>query len=181
MISLEMLGCEALPLEGMYQPRRHDVLTPQSSPEESHGVRRGSESAVHRVDDEDGVGVRSTAISRRNMLLDQPAFGLPSHIPEILYCKCRRREPSAERVGTISGAVEIIHPRTPSRAFYPLPRIRIASNFSRARRILFLRKYSADVMPAMSDRETCRLAVCNVTRAAIKCILSRTNDKLYKL
>lgn len=85
MISLEMLGCEALPLEGMYQSRRHDVLTPQSSPESRNVHQEGS--STDRID---SVG---STISHGDMHpLDQPAIelGLPPHIPEILYCKCRR-------------------------------------------------------------------------------------------
>jgi len=83
---LELLGCEALPLEGMYRSQRHDVLTPQSSPE-SRSVRQEQRS---------NAGSVGSAISQGDMYpLDQPTFELdhlPLHIPTILHCKCRTNE-----------------------------------------------------------------------------------------
>jgi len=81
---LELLGYDALPLEGMYHSQRHDVLTPQSSPE-SRSVRQEQRSSAGSV---------GSAISQSDMYpLDQPTFELdhlPLHIPTILHCKCRR-------------------------------------------------------------------------------------------
>lgn len=81
---LELLGYDALPLEGMYHSQRHDVLTPQSSPE-SRSVRQEQRSSSGSV---------GSAISQSDMYpLDQPTFELdhlPLHIPTILHCKCRR-------------------------------------------------------------------------------------------
>lgn len=78
---LELLGCDALPLEGMYRSQRHDVLTPQSSPE-SRSVRQEQRSSA------DSIG---SAISQDMYPLDQPTFELDHlHIPTILHCKCRR-------------------------------------------------------------------------------------------
>lgn len=81
---LELLGCDDLSLEGMYRSQRHDVLTPQSSPE-SRGVRQEQRSSA------DSIG---SAISQGDMYpLDQPTFELdhlPLHIPTILHCKCRK-------------------------------------------------------------------------------------------
>lgn len=85
MISLEMLGREALPLEGMYRRARQDVLTPPHDSPESQNVRRngsnaGSAGNIASFDDAPHNGMHP---------LDQPAteLGLPAHIPEILYCK----------------------------------------------------------------------------------------------
>ncbi|XP_029673622.1 LIM/homeobox protein Lhx3 [Formica exsecta] len=81
-IRLELLGCEALPLEGMYRSQRHDVLTPQSSPE-SRNVRQEQRNGADRLD---SVG---STISHGGMYpLDQPAIELdhlPLHIPAILH------------------------------------------------------------------------------------------------
>lgn len=86
-IRLELLGCEALPLEGMYRSQRHDVLTPQSSPE-SRNVRQEQRNGADRLN-----SVAST-ISHGGMYpLDQPAIELdhlPLHIPAILHRKCRQ-------------------------------------------------------------------------------------------
>ncbi|CAD1478658.1 unnamed protein product, partial [Heterotrigona itama] len=80
MISLEMLGREALPLEGMYRRARQDVLTPpRDSPESQNSRRNGSNAG--NVASFDGA-------PRREMHpLDQPAveLGLPPNLPEILY------------------------------------------------------------------------------------------------
>lgn len=85
MISLEMLGREASPLEGMYRRARQDVLTPPRDSPESQNVRRNGSSAgnVANVASFDGA-------SHHEMHpLDQPAveLDLPANLPEILYCK----------------------------------------------------------------------------------------------
>lgn len=83
---LELLGCETISLEGMYRSQRHDVLTPQSSPE-SRSVHQEQRS--------------STDSSQSDMYpLDQPTFDLdhlPLHIPTILHCKCRMTDNVAPR------------------------------------------------------------------------------------
>lgn len=83
-IRLELLGCEALPLEGMYRSQRHNVLTPQSSPE-SRNVRQEQRNGS----DLDSVG---STISHGMYPLDQPAIDLDRlrHLPAILHRKCRR-------------------------------------------------------------------------------------------
>lgn len=87
MISLEMLGREALPLEGMYRRARQDVLTPpRDSPESQNGRRNGS-----NVGNVASVASFDGAPRREMHPLDQPAveLGLPPNLPEILYCKWR--------------------------------------------------------------------------------------------
>lgn len=85
MISMEMLGREALPLEGMYRRARQDVLTPPHDSPESQNVRRNGSSAGN------AVSVTAFDDARRHEMhpLDQPAveLGLPANLPEILYCK----------------------------------------------------------------------------------------------
>lgn len=85
MISLEMLGREALPLEGMYRRGRQDVLTPPHDSPESQNVRRNGSNAGNP-----GNVASFDDTPRREMHpLDQPAveLGLPPNLPEILYCK----------------------------------------------------------------------------------------------
>lgn len=78
MISFEMLSRETLPLEGIYQRAREEMLTPpQSSPESQH--RRNTGNNI----------IADNTTCHDMHPLDQPAvdLGLPPHIPEILYCK----------------------------------------------------------------------------------------------
>lgn len=85
MISLEMLGREALPLEGMYRRARQDVLTPPHDSLESQNVRRNSSNPGNPVN----ISSFDDAAHNEMHPLDQRAvdLGLPAHIPEILYCK----------------------------------------------------------------------------------------------
>lgn len=96
-IRLELLGCEALPLEGMYRSQRHGVLTPQSSPE-SRNVRQEQRNGP----DLDSVG--STIPHGGMYPLDQPAIDLDRlrHIPAILHRKCQRYKFRAIKIPKVS-------------------------------------------------------------------------------
>lgn len=87
MISVEMLGREHLPLEGMYRRAHQDVLTPPHDSPESQNVRRRNGSNGGNVAN---VATFDAAPRHETMHpLDQPAvdLGLPANLPEILYCK----------------------------------------------------------------------------------------------
>lgn len=85
MISLEMLGREALPLEGMYRRAHQDVLTPPHDRPESQNVRRNGSNGGNVAN----VATFDPAPRHEMHPLDQPAvdLGLPANLPEILYCK----------------------------------------------------------------------------------------------
>lgn len=84
MISLEVLGREALPLEGMYRRARQDILPSRESPGSRNLRRNGS-----NVGNASSIGSFDDTPRNEMHPLDQPAveLGLPPHIPEILYCK----------------------------------------------------------------------------------------------
>lgn len=69
-----MIGCEILPLQGMYRSRG-DVLTPPESSPESHIISNNIHDSHLKMQP-----------------LEHPALevALPPNIPDILYCKFRK-------------------------------------------------------------------------------------------
>ena len=67
-----MIGCEILPLHGMYRSRG-DVLTPPQSSPESHSINNNS--------------INNSRLGMQPLEHPSAEIGLPHNIPDILYCK----------------------------------------------------------------------------------------------
>ena len=67
-----MIGCEILPFQGMYRSRGEILTPPQSSPE-SHSVNNNT--------------INNSQLGMQALEHPNADVGLPSNIPDILYCK----------------------------------------------------------------------------------------------